>query len=122
LPQYEIENWLHVYACSNSLNALKLSSDDRRWFVPESFTSVPETDTTSWWSRTSRPSSLVAIVLQVPLLVPDPRNGDGVREVVPPRGGAAKKQSQNTNENSCRDFGVFPQPGSHRADISLLSD
>lgn len=31
---YEIENWLHIFACSNSNRALKLSSDDRRWFVP----------------------------------------------------------------------------------------
>lgn len=32
---YEIDNWLHVYACSNSPRALKLSIDDRRWFVPK---------------------------------------------------------------------------------------
>ena len=32
---YQIENWIHVLACSNSLNALKLSVDDRRWFVPK---------------------------------------------------------------------------------------
>lgn len=31
---YEIENWLHIIACSNSKRALQLSSDDRRWFVP----------------------------------------------------------------------------------------
>lgn len=31
---YEIENWLHVFACSNSLRALQISLDDRRWFVP----------------------------------------------------------------------------------------
>jgi hypothetical protein len=31
---YEIENWLHIFACSNSLRALKLDDDDRRWFVP----------------------------------------------------------------------------------------
>lgn len=33
-PDYEIENWLHILACSNSLRAMKLSMDDRRWFVP----------------------------------------------------------------------------------------
>jgi hypothetical protein len=32
---YDIENWMHVFACSNSIRALKLSNDDRRWFVPK---------------------------------------------------------------------------------------
>lgn len=32
---YEIECWLHVFACSNSERALRLSLDDRRWFVPK---------------------------------------------------------------------------------------
>lgn len=32
---YTIENWLHFFACSNSTRALKLSFDDRRWFVPK---------------------------------------------------------------------------------------
>lgn len=32
---YEMENWLHIMACSNSMRALKLSMDDRRWFVPK---------------------------------------------------------------------------------------
>lgn len=31
---YEIENWMHVFACSNSPRALRLTHDDRRWFVP----------------------------------------------------------------------------------------
>lgn len=31
---YVIENWAHVVACSNSLRALKMESDDRRWFYP----------------------------------------------------------------------------------------
>ena len=31
---YEIDNWIHLFACSNSMRAIKLSSDDRRWFVP----------------------------------------------------------------------------------------
>lgn len=35
MPAFTIENWLHVFACSNSLRAMKLSSDDRRWFVPK---------------------------------------------------------------------------------------
>ena len=32
---YDIPNWTHVMACSNSLRALKLADNDRRWFVPE---------------------------------------------------------------------------------------
>lgn len=35
MPAFTIENWLHIFACSNSLRAMKLSSDDRRWFVPK---------------------------------------------------------------------------------------
>jgi hypothetical protein len=31
---YTIENWMHIFACSNSPRAIKLSWDDRRWFVP----------------------------------------------------------------------------------------
>jgi len=31
---YEIDNWVHVIACSNSLKALKLDENDRRWFIP----------------------------------------------------------------------------------------
>jgi len=31
---YEIENWIHIVACSNSKRALQLSMDDRRWLVP----------------------------------------------------------------------------------------
>jgi hypothetical protein len=33
--QYNIENWAHLLACSNSMRALKIESDDRRWFCPE---------------------------------------------------------------------------------------
>jgi len=32
---YEIESWVHIFACSNSMRAMKLSMDDRRWFVPK---------------------------------------------------------------------------------------
>lgn len=31
---YKIENWVHVFACSNSMQALKMEGDDRRWFYP----------------------------------------------------------------------------------------
>lgn len=31
---YEVDCWAHLFACSNSMRALKLSMDDRRWLVP----------------------------------------------------------------------------------------
>lgn len=34
MANYMIECWVHVFACSNTIRALKLSADDRRWFVP----------------------------------------------------------------------------------------
>ena len=34
VPQYEIDNWCHIFACSNSLQPLKIDTDDRRWYVP----------------------------------------------------------------------------------------
>lgn len=38
--QYVIDNWCHIIACSNSMRALKMENDDRRWFYPE-VTEVP---------------------------------------------------------------------------------
>jgi len=35
MRSYVIENWTHVMACSNSMRALKMENDDRRWFYPE---------------------------------------------------------------------------------------
>lgn len=32
---YEIENWVHIFACSNSMRALQLPNDDRRWLIPK---------------------------------------------------------------------------------------
>lgn len=32
---YTIENWCHIFACSNSMRALRMEEDDRRWFYPE---------------------------------------------------------------------------------------
>jgi Family of unknown function (DUF5906) len=32
--RYTIENWAHLIASSNSMRALKLEGDDRRWFCP----------------------------------------------------------------------------------------
>jgi hypothetical protein len=34
MEKYDTENWVHVLACSNHKNALKLPDEDRRWFVP----------------------------------------------------------------------------------------
>lgn len=45
---YEIENWTHVFACSNSFRALKLGTDDRRWFVPQITEKKHDTD---YWTR-----------------------------------------------------------------------
>lgn len=45
---YDIENWLHIYACSNSMRAIQLSADDRRWFVPKV---TEEVRPRSYWSR-----------------------------------------------------------------------
>lgn len=33
--QYSVDNWVHILACSNSMRALKMEHDDRRWFYPE---------------------------------------------------------------------------------------
>lgn len=45
---YQVENWLHVFACSNSMRALKLSTDDRRWFVPRL---TEEKRNAEYWDR-----------------------------------------------------------------------
>jgi hypothetical protein len=47
MQQYMIDNWLHIFACSNSLGALRLSVDDRRWFVPKVSTN---TRTLAYWT------------------------------------------------------------------------
>lgn len=33
--QYKVDNWVHIFACSNSKRALKIQDEDRRWFRPE---------------------------------------------------------------------------------------
>jgi hypothetical protein len=43
---YEIENWTHILACSNSMRALKLDNDDRRWFLPKV---TEEKQTSQYW-------------------------------------------------------------------------
>jgi len=35
MQPYKIDNWCHILACSNSMRALKMENDDRRWFYPE---------------------------------------------------------------------------------------
>ena len=35
LSQYRIDNWCHIFACSNSLRALKIENSDRRWYYPK---------------------------------------------------------------------------------------
>ena len=34
LPPFDLEISVHILACSNSLKALKIDEDDRRWLVP----------------------------------------------------------------------------------------
>lgn len=34
LADYDVDNWIHIFACSNNTNALRLTADDRRWLVP----------------------------------------------------------------------------------------
>jgi Family of unknown function (DUF5906) len=34
LPNYMLENWIHIFACSNSMRALHIEESDRRWLVP----------------------------------------------------------------------------------------
>jgi uncharacterized protein DUF5906 len=44
---YEIENCMHVFACSNSMRAIRLTMDDRRWFVPKV---TDEKKSAQYWS------------------------------------------------------------------------
>ena len=46
IPAYDIENWIHIFACSNSLKALHLDDEDRRWLVP---TVSEETRPREYW-------------------------------------------------------------------------
>lgn len=34
LADYQIDNWIHIIAMSNSVGAIKISANDRRWLVP----------------------------------------------------------------------------------------
>jgi effector-binding domain-containing protein len=45
---YVIENWLHIFACSNSQRALLLSNDDRRWLIPGVTDEKPPP---VWWDK-----------------------------------------------------------------------
>jgi len=35
VPTYTLQNWAHVIASSNSMRALKIDAEDRRWLVPK---------------------------------------------------------------------------------------
>lgn len=48
MADYSTDNWIHVIACSNNFNAIRLSGDDRRWFVP---TVTEEKRTTDYWIK-----------------------------------------------------------------------
>jgi hypothetical protein len=48
MANYEVENWIHVMACSNSMRALRLENDDRRWFIPRI---AEEKKTPEYWMK-----------------------------------------------------------------------
>jgi hypothetical protein len=48
IADYEIENFLHVFACSNSTRSLHLDDEDRRWLVP---TVTEELQETIYWIK-----------------------------------------------------------------------
>ena len=51
MANYEVENWMHIFACSNSMRAIQLSGDDRRWHVPKV---TEEKRPTSYWIGLNR--------------------------------------------------------------------
>jgi hypothetical protein len=48
MPSYTLENRIHVFACSNSTNALRLDDDDRRWLVPRV---TEDTQPAEYWRK-----------------------------------------------------------------------
>jgi hypothetical protein len=42
LSPYKIDNWVHVFACSNSFRALYFDAADRRWLLPKVTENKPE--------------------------------------------------------------------------------
>ncbi|MFZ5715900.1 MAG: primase-helicase family protein [Bradyrhizobium sp.] len=47
IDEHRIENWIHIFACSNSKQALFIDDDDRRWFVP-AVTEAPKWKQDDW--------------------------------------------------------------------------
>lgn len=47
VPEYDLDNWAHFIACSNSEAALHLDDEDRRWLVP---TVAETTKPRAWWA------------------------------------------------------------------------
>ena len=48
VPEYDLDNWAHFIACSNSEAALHLDDEDRRWLVP----TLAETKRPrEWWAN-----------------------------------------------------------------------
>jgi len=46
--EYDLENFIHIFACSNSMRAIRLDSTDRRFFIP----AVAErTLSHDWWKK-----------------------------------------------------------------------
>lgn len=51
MANYEVQNFMHVFACSNSMRAIQLSVDDRRWLVPKI---TDEKRPADYWSQFNR--------------------------------------------------------------------
>jgi hypothetical protein len=47
MANYQIENWVHIFACSNQPSALKLDMSDRRWLLPKI---TEETKSKEYWT------------------------------------------------------------------------
>lgn len=51
MANYDMENWIHMYANSNSMRAIQLTMEDRRWLLPR----VTETKRTAeYWTTFNR--------------------------------------------------------------------
>lgn len=51
LADYDIDNWMHIFACSNNFNALKLTGEDRRWLIPKI---TEDKKTEAYWLRLNK--------------------------------------------------------------------
>ena len=50
VAQYTVENWIQLYACSNSTKALRMAESDRRWYCPQ-LNEEPEPKGSPYWAE-----------------------------------------------------------------------